>query len=264
MTGGLVFFSSGIGGSSISLRRLHPVDDLFVRLDHPERGVFLVPVVELRVAHGLVGGDRLLELPGVVERVGVERRELVAALRVRVGGQELLVQLGAGARTASCTPPASWCPSGSPATWSCRPAPRRGRWSPRSAARPRRAAARPRAPPGCPCCAGTSRSPWCTSGRAARAPWRPPPGCGPSRRRGRCGPGRAARRSSTATSTAAPCRRRSRRCVLGLVEVDVAEALEHLADVRLLLAPLVEVHRALQAGDRRRAACRRPSRARRS
>ena len=44
----------------------------------------------------LVGGDRLLQLPGVVERVGVERRELVAALRVRVRRQELLVQLGAG------------------------------------------------------------------------------------------------------------------------------------------------------------------------
>ena len=92
----MVFFSSGIGGSSISLARFMLVDDLFVRLDHPERGVFLVPVVELRVAHGPVRGDRRLELPGVVERVGVEGRELVAALRVRIRRQELLVQLGAG------------------------------------------------------------------------------------------------------------------------------------------------------------------------
>ena len=96
MTGGLVFFSSGIGGSSICLRLLHVVDHLFVRLDHPEGGVFLVPVVELRIADVLVGDDRLRQLARVVEGVGVERRELVAALRVRVGGQELLVELGAG------------------------------------------------------------------------------------------------------------------------------------------------------------------------
>ncbi len=78
------------------LAPLRPFDDLFVRLDHPEGGVFLVPVVELRVTHDPVGVDRHLELPGVVERVGIERRELVAALRVRIRRQELFVQLGAG------------------------------------------------------------------------------------------------------------------------------------------------------------------------
>ena len=193
------------------LAPLHLVDDLFVRLDHPEGGVFLVPVVELRVAHGPVGGDRLrAAAPSsrARRRRTPRTRSCASSSDTRPGTSR---RARRWSRTASCTRPASWCPSGSPATWSCRPARRRGRWWPRSAARPRPAGARPRALPGCPCCAGTSRCPWCTGGRASRAPWRPRPGCGPSRRRGRSGPGRAARRSSTATSTAAPCRRRWRR-----------------------------------------------------
>ena len=134
-----MFFSSGIGGSSIFLARLLLVDDLFVGLDHPERGVFLVPVVQLRVANALVGHDRLRQLARVVERVGGERRELVAALRVRVGDQILLVELRGGRRRASCTRRASWCPSGSRATCPCTPGRRRGRWWPPSGGHPRRA-----------------------------------------------------------------------------------------------------------------------------
>ena len=93
-TGGLVFFSSGIGGSCDLLLRLQVADDLLVALDHPEGCVFLVLVVEDRVAHDLVGRDRLRQLARVVERVGVEGRELVDPLGVGVGGQVLLVEIG--------------------------------------------------------------------------------------------------------------------------------------------------------------------------
>src|SRR6185312_9003152 len=64
--------------------------------DHPEGGVLLVLVVQDRVTHRLVGGDRLRQLSGVVERVGEEGGELVVALRVGVGVEVLLVKLGRG------------------------------------------------------------------------------------------------------------------------------------------------------------------------
>jgi hypothetical protein len=77
--------------------RLHLLDHLLVHLHHLEGRLLLVPVVEVRVAHHRVGGDGLGQLAAVVERVGPVHAELVGTLRVRVGSQVLLVELGGGA-----------------------------------------------------------------------------------------------------------------------------------------------------------------------